>query len=104
MAARKSDDEDQHERKGRETGAADEHAAARATGAQLGPRTVAGTVLGDDGRVTYTLRGAVSALPGGPKDPTIQPGQFEADAGDVKLLDRADAGPLTGDAARDEKK
>ena len=55
-----------------------EHAAAaRAVGQQLGPRKLGGTIIEADGRVTYTQDGAVSATPGGPPDPTIQPGQFE---------------------------
>ena len=53
-----------------------------------------GTILEADGRVTYTRDGAVSALPGGPPDPTIQPGQFEGEGqGGLKVLDRADAAP-----------
>jgi hypothetical protein len=79
--------------------------AARAAGQQLGPRKMGGTILEADGRVTYTQDGAVSALPGGPPDPTIQPGQFEDEGeGGLKVLDRADAAPLTGDASKDEKK
>ena len=79
----------------------------RAAGQQLGPRKMGGTILEADGRVTYTQDGAVSALPGGPPDPTIQPGQFEDQEGEggVKVIDRADAAPLTGDTpAQAEKK
>lgn len=36
-----------------------------------------GTILLDTGHVAYTTEGAVSALPGGPPDPTIIPGQFD---------------------------
>jgi hypothetical protein len=79
------------------------------TGEQAG-----GTILLDTGQVVYTREGAVSAVPGGPPDPTIIPGQYE-DAGEppaargargapgapgapgVRVVDRGDAGPLTGD-------
>ena len=85
-----------------------EHAAAaRAVGQQLGPRKLGGTLIEADGRVTYTQDGAVSATPGGHPDPTIQPGQFEDQEGGVRVLDRGDAAPLTGDAStpsREEKK
>ena len=54
--------------------------------------------------MTYTQDGAVSAVAGGPKDPTIQPGQFEGEGeGGLRVVDRGDAGPLTGDAARGAK-
>jgi hypothetical protein len=73
-------------------------AAARAVGQQLGPRKLGGTIIEADGRVTYTRDGAVSATAGGPPDPTIQPGQFEEEAErGVKVVDRDDAAPLTGD-------
>jgi hypothetical protein len=42
------------------------------TGEQAG-----GTILLETGHVAYTTEGAVSALPGGPLDPTIIPGQFD---------------------------
>ena len=82
----------------------DHAAAARAVGQQLGPRKLGGTIIEADGRVTYTRDGAVSATAGGPLDATIQPGQFseaegqEAEQAGVKVVDRADAAPLTGDA------
>ena len=58
------------------------------TGEQAG-----GTILLETGHVAYTTEGAVSALPGGPLDPTIIPGQFEADAPPpgVRMVDRASA-------------
>ena len=89
------------ETRGQTTEEKDHIAAARAAGQPLGPRKMGGTILEADGRVTYTRDGAVSALPGGPPDPTIQPGQFEEDegAGGLKVLDRTDAAPLTGDSA-----
>jgi hypothetical protein len=75
----------------------DHAAAARAVGQQLGPRKLGGTIIEADGRVTYTRDGAVSATAGGTPDPTIQPGQFDAPEGGVRVVDRADAAPLTGD-------
>jgi len=64
------------------------------TGEQAG-----GTILLDTGQVAYTEAGAVPAIPGGPPDPTIIPGQFDdtppADA--VRMIDRAS----TPDGARD---
>ena len=74
--------------------------AARAVGQPLGPRKLGGTIIEADGRVTYTRDGAVSATPGGPPDPTIQPGQFEEPEGGLKVLDRTDAAPLTGDTEK----
>jgi hypothetical protein len=59
-----------------------------------------GTIFDESGRVTgYTHEGAVSATPGGPIDPTIRPGEGEGGAGDDQLhvVDREDAGALTGD-------
>jgi len=51
-----------------------------------------GTILLDTGQVAYTEAGAVPAIPGGPPDPTIIPGQFEGEApppGDaVRMIDR----------------
>lgn len=89
----------------------DHAAAARAVGQQLGPRKLGGTIIEADGRVTYTKDGAVSAIKGGPLDATIQPGQFDEAEGEggVKVVDRADAAPLTGDtplpgAAKDASK
>lgn len=81
-------------------------AAARAVGQQLGPRKLGGTIIEADGRVTYTKDGAVSATAGGPLDATIQPGQFEDEEGEggVKVVDRADAAPLTGDTPKDASK
>jgi hypothetical protein len=37
------------------------------------PRSFGGTRADETGRVTYTDEGAVSATPGGPLDPTIDP-------------------------------
>jgi septal ring factor EnvC (AmiA/AmiB activator) len=55
------------------------------TGEQAG-----GTVLLDTGHVAYTNEGAVSAVPNGPLDPTIIPGQFEdAPAGTARVMSRA---------------
>ena len=87
------------ETRGQTTEEKDHIAAARAAGQPLGPRKMGGTILEADGRVTYTRDGAVSALPGGPPDPTIQPGQFEEPEGGLKVLDRGDAAPLTGDTS-----
>jgi hypothetical protein len=68
-----------------------------------------GTILEEGRPVAYTREGALSAVPGGPPDPTILPeGEFleneppasEGEGGDaegVKMVDRADAAPLTGD-------
>jgi len=62
-----------------------------------------GTILLDTGQVTYTHDGAVPAVPGGPPDPTIIPGQFEeaapppeGAARGVRMVDRAS----TPDGAR----
>ena len=118
MAERKADAETR-ETPGRETPGReptseerDHAAAARAVGQQLGPRKLGGTIIEADGRVTYTRDGAVSATAGGPLDATVQPGQFseaegqdeEAQEQGVKVVDRTDAAPLTGDSAGSEKK
>jgi hypothetical protein len=59
-----------------------------------------GTIFDESGRVTgYTHEGAVSATPGGPIDPTIRPGEGEGDD-DLHVVDRGDAGALTGDAPK----
>ena len=62
-----------------------------------------GTILLDTGQVAYTHDGAVPAVPGGPPDTTIIPGQFEAAAPPpegaaqgVRMVDRAS----TPDGAR----
>jgi hypothetical protein len=47
------------------------------TPVSLGGEQAGGTILLDTGHVAYTTEGAVSALPGGPLDPTIIPGQFD---------------------------
>jgi hypothetical protein len=52
-----------------------------------------GTILLDTGQVVYTNAGAVPAVPGGPPDPTIIPGQFpenDQDVRDVRMVDRGD--------------
>ena len=61
--------------------------------------------------MTYTRDGAVSATAHGPVDPTVQPGQFsEAEGrdqdqeGGLRVVDRTDAAPLTGDRPKAEQK
>ena len=49
-----------------------------------------GTILLDTGQVVYTREGAVPAVPGGPPDPTIIPGQFPENDQDVRMVDRGD--------------
>jgi hypothetical protein len=49
-----------------------------------------GTILLDTGQVVYTREGAVPAVPGGPPDPTIIPGQFPENDQDVRMIDRGD--------------
>ena len=68
-------------------------------GQALGPRKLGGTIIEADGRVTYTKDGAVSATAHGPVDSTVQPGQFDDQdqEGGLKVVDRTDAAPLTGD-------
>jgi hypothetical protein len=65
------------------------------------PRRVGGMRIEPGGRVTYTQEGAVSATPGGPPDPTIDPDAGQP-VGNVEVVDRADVGGLTGEAAKDE--
>jgi hypothetical protein len=102
MAERKTDSREGETPRTELTSEEREHAAAaRAVGQPLGPRKLGGTIIEADGRVTYTRDGAVSATKGGPPDATIQPGQFEeAEQGGVKVVDRTDAAPLTGDAEK----
>jgi hypothetical protein len=67
-----------------------------------------GTILLDTGQVAYTHDGAVPAVPGGPPDPTIIPGQFEAPAPPpeggaqgaqgVRMIDRASTPDGSGSA------
>jgi hypothetical protein len=72
-------------------------------GAPKGPRQVGGTRIDETGRVTYTEEGAVSATPGGPLDPTIDPeaGQPVGTRGDggsgVEMIDREDVPDTAGD-------
>jgi len=71
--------------------------ASKAVGQQLGPRKLGGTIIEADGRVTYTRDGALRATPNGPLDPTIIPDQFPEHGQELKVVDRGDAAPLTGD-------
>jgi hypothetical protein len=66
------------------------------------PRRVGGMRIEPGGRVTYTQEGAVSATPGGPPDPTIDPDAGQP-VGNVEVVDRADVGGLTGEGAPEDE-
>ena len=94
----------------KETTEEKEHrAAARAAGQQLGPRKMGGTILEADGRVTYTQGRGRQRPPRGAARPHHPAGPVRGgrERGGLRVLDRGDAAPLTGDASpssREEKK
>jgi hypothetical protein len=63
-------------------------------------RRVGGMRIEPGGRVTYTQEGAVSATPGGPPDPTIDPDAGQP-VGNVEAVDREDVAGLTGEGQGD---
>jgi hypothetical protein len=65
-------------------------------------RRVGGMRIEPGGRVTYTQEGAVSATPGGPPDPTIDPDAGQP-VGAPEVVDRADVGGLTGEGAPEDE-
>jgi hypothetical protein len=76
---------------------------------QQGAHQEGGTKFDETGRVTgYTREGAVSAIPGGPVDPTIRPseGQGEVTGETLSREDAPSGGPgaVTGDQPKAEPK